>query len=453
LHVPQKTAELPPGPASPLPVQMMRWTFRPTPFMEECRRRYGDVFTLRFVAPEGPMVFVSDPALIEEVYKASPELLHAGDARLILEPLVGRHSVLLLDEQPHMRHRKVMLPAFHGERMKAYRELMVEVTERELASLPRGEEVAVWPVMQAITLDVIMRAVFGVAEGERYDRLRDGLREMLDSMMNPARMFMVLGLRFALKADYRPTAFDRNLARVDELLFQEIRERRGRDDLAERDDVLSMLLQARDDEGRELSDQELRDELVTLLVAGHETTATSLAWTFERLARHPDVLERALAEADAGEDEYLDAVVKETLRLRPVLPITTRRLTADMDLDGHRIPAGRIVAPCVYLVQRRPDIYPEPARFRPERFLERPAGTYSWIPFGGGVRRCLGASFAMFESLVVLSTVLSRASPRALAPGGETIRRRAITFAPNRGARLVLDERTRAGTRAMQPVR
>jgi cytochrome P450 family 135 len=271
--------------------------------------------------------------------------------------------------------------------------------------------------------------------------------------MNPARMFMVLGLRFALKADYRPTAFDRNLARVDELLFQEIRERRGRDDLAERDDVLSMLLQARDDEGRELSDQELRDELVTLLVAGHETTATSLAWTFERLARHPDVLERALAEADAGEDEYLDAVVKETLRLRPVLPITTRRLTADMDLDGHRIPAGRIVAPCVYLVHRRPDIYPEPARFRPERFLERPAGTYSWIPFGGGVRRCLGASFAMFESLVVLSTVLSRARPRALAPQGETIRRRAITFAPNRGARLVLDTRARAESRTPQAVR
>jgi cytochrome P450 family 135 len=421
---------------------MMRWTFRPTPFMEECRRRYGDVFTLKFAPPEGPMVFVSEPELIKDIYKASPELLHAGEARIILEPLVGRHSVLLLDEQPHMRHRKLMLPALHGERMKAYRELMVEVTERELARLPRGGEVAIWPAMQAITLDVIMRAVFGVAEGERYDRLRDALREMLDVTLNPARMFMVLGLRFAVKTDRRVTSFDRNLARVDELLFEEIRARR-RDDLGEREDILSMLLQARDEEGGELSDQELRDELITLLVAGHETTATSLAWSFERLARHPGALERATAEADEGEDEYLDAIVKETLRLRPVLPITTRRLTADMDLDGYRIPARMIVAPCVYLVHRRPDIYPEPARFRPERFLEQPAGTYSWIPFGGGVRRCLGASFAMFESVVVLSTVLRSAHPRALAAEGETVRRRTITFAPNRGARLVLEDRAR----------
>jgi cytochrome P450 len=329
-----------------------------------------------------------------------------------------------------------MLPAFHGERMKAYRELIVDATERELATWPRsGEAFPVWPSMQAITLDVIMRAVFGFEEGERFDRLRDALKRMLDATQSALVIFVVLTLRFAVGLETRRTNFDKNLALIDELLFEEIRRRRREQDFEGRTDVLSMLMQARDEEGREMTDQELRDELITLLVAGHETTATTLAWTFERIVRHPEVLDRLHDDAD---EDYIDAVMKETLRLRPILPITPRKLMEPMELGGWSLPANAVLAPCVYLVHRRPDVYPEPDRFRPERFLEQPAGTYTWIPFGGGVRRCLGGSFAMFESKVVLSTVFSRVRLRAADPRPEHVRRRSITFAPNRGGEVAL---------------
>ena len=425
---------LPPGPTAPMPLQTLRWTFRPTPFMRECWERYGDVFTIGF-GVDGPMVFIADPDLIEQIYKASPTLMHAGEGRMLLEPLVGANSVLLLDEDPHMRHRKLMLPAFHGERMKAYRELIAEATERELARWPRGEAFPVWPSMQAITLDVIMRAVFGLEEGERFDRLRDALKRMLDATQSPLVVFVVLTLRFAVGLERTRTNFDKNLALIDELLFEEIRRRRREQDFEGRTDVLSMLMQARDEEGREMTDQELRDELITLLVAGHETTATTLAWTFERIVRHPEVLDRLHDDAD---EDYIDAVMKETLRLRPILPITPRKLMEPMELGGWSLPANAVLAPCVYLVHRRPDVYPEPDRYRPERFLEQPAGTYTWIPFGGGVRRCLGGSFAMFESKVVLSTVFSRVRLRAADPRPEHVRRRSITFAPNRGGEVAL---------------
>jgi cytochrome P450 len=421
---------LPPGPRFPRALQTLGWGFRPGPFMERCQRRYGDMFTLK-IASEGTWVFVTHPDAVKQVFTGDPRLLHAGEGNKVLMPLLGQNSVLLLDEDPHMRQRKLMLPPFHGERMRAYRDVMTSVTEAELERWPQGDPFELWPRMQAITLEVIVRTVFGVSEGQRLAALRSALRELLEWGSDPRRLMLVGMLGPSRLKHIRSFTGARD--RADELLFEEIRERRSAPDLAERDDVLSMLLQARYEDGSGMSDEELRDELMTLLVAGHETTATALSWAVERLVRHPEKLERLAS----GDEEYLDAVVKETLRLRPVLPLVLRRLTEPMEIGGRELPAGVAVAPCIYLMHRRPDVYPEPTRFRPERFLEEPAGTYTWIPFGGGVRRCLGATFAIFEMKVVLETIAARLRLTPADPRSERISRRLITLIPERGAQVV----------------
>ena len=423
-------AGYPPGPRYPRPLATLGWALRPASFMERCRDRYGDTFTLK-IAQEGTWVFLSDPEDVKQVFTGDPRLLHAGAANVVLLPLLGPNSVLLLDEGPHMAQRKLMLPPFHGNRMRGYREVMAAVTERQLDSWPLGEPFELWPHMQAVTLEVIMRTVFGVREGERLERLRRALRQLLEWTSDRRRLIFI-GLAGPERA-LRMTAFTKVRRHADELLYDEIRERRVVPDLAERDDVLSMLVQATHEDGRPMGDEELRDELMTLLVAGHETTATALAWAVERLVRHPEKLERL----GSGDDDYVDAVVKETLRLRPILPVVLRRLAGPMEIGGRVLPEGAIAAPCIYLVHRRPDVYPEPERFRPERFLEQPAGTYTWIPFGGGVRRCLGASFALFEMKVVLETIASRLWLRPARPEPEPISRRAITLTPGRGSGVV----------------
>jgi cytochrome P450 len=304
--------------------------------------------------------------------------------------------------------------------------------------------------MQAITLEVIIRTVFGVREPNRIERLASTLRDSLAWAAEPRRMaqLAVLGpRRIAERGTLR-----RALDPTDELIYEEIHARRGADDLADRDDVLSMLLQARHDDGSPMSDQELRDELMTLLVAGHETTATALAWALEALTHHPDALARLRDEVDAGEDAYLDAVIKEVLRLRPVIALVLRRLTRPMEIGGRVLPAGVNVAPSIYLLHRRGDVYDQPRAFRPERFLEKPPGTYTWIPFGGGVRRCLGASFAQFEMKVVLRELVSRLDLRAARPDQEARVRRAIVFAPARGGEVVAHPRQHRPARQPQPV-
>ena len=441
--------QLPPGPRYPRALQTVGWITRPMPFMERCRERYGDVFTLR-VANEGTWVFLSHPDAVREIFTGDPTVLHAGEGNAVLEPVVGSHSVLLLDEGAHMEQRKLMLPSFHGERMHRYGELMRRVAEHEVERWPRGEPVALWPRMQAITLEVIMRAVFGIQEAERLDQLRGLLRTMLDWTTDPRRLALLAVLgprRVQSRAMFREA-----LEPVHSMLGEEIRRRRDDPNVGEREDVLSLLVQARHEDGQPMSDEELRDELMTLLVAGHETTATALAWALERLVRHPDKLDRLVAEIEAGEDAYMDAVVRETLRLRPVLPIVVRRLTRPLEVGGHLLPAGASVAPCIYLMHRRADVYPEPARFRPERFLEQPAGTYTWIPFGGGVRRCLGASFAIFEMKAVLAAVVTRAGLRAAVPESERVRRRAITLTPADGATVVVGGAARHATPEAAPV-
>jgi cytochrome P450 family 135 len=409
--------------------------------MEDCARRYGDMFTLR-ITHEGTWVFLTHPAAVKQVFTGDPRLLHAGEANIVLLPVLGRHSVLLLDEHEHMAQRKLMLPSFHGQRMRGYEDVMAEVAGREIERWPLGEPVAAWPTMQSITLQVILRTVFGLEEGERLRHLGDALRQVLAWGTRPQRLALLAALGPRRVADLR--VFRGVLDPANELLYQEIRRRRDEPDLEERDDVLSLLLQARHEDGSPMSDRELRDELMTLLVAGHETTATSLAWALDALVCHPATLARLREEIDSGADAYLDAVIQETLRLRPVIALVLRRLTEPMEIGGRLLPAGATVAPCIYLLHRRPDVYPNPRAFRPERFLEQPPGTYTWIPFGGGVRRCLGASFAQFEMKVVLRELVSRLELRAARPRGERRVRRAIVFAPERGGEIVATRRTRA---------
>ncbi len=422
---------------------MWEWIARPIPFLERCSRRYGDLFTVRF--PIGTVAFTADPELIKQVFTGDPDVFHAGEANATpLEPLMGRNSVLLLDGPEHMRQRKLMLPSFHGERMQRYGGVMREVAEQEIATWPVGEPFGLRPRTQEITLQIIMRTVFGIEDAERLARLGERLGAMLDIGMQ-SRALAVIALPQLRRTVGRNVwkRFLRLRAAADAEIYDEITRRRQASDVADRDDVLSILLQARDEEGRALTDEELRDELMTLLVAGHETTATSLAWAFELLLRHRPQLARLQADVDAGDaDVYLDAVIKETLRIRPVVPGVIRKLTAPIELAGYDLPAGMRVAPNIYLTHRRPDVYPDPESFRPERFLDRPAETYSWIPFGGGVRRCLGAAFATYEMKIVIPAIL-RAVRMQPVGEPERIRRRAITFVPERDGQVVVEERRR----------
>jgi cytochrome P450 len=435
--------ELPPGPKQPPAVQTIGWWARPVSFLERNRARYGKRFTIRLLSTP-PFVMISDPAEIKQIFTAPPEVLHPGEGARILEPVVGKNSVILLDERDHLEQRKLMLPAFHGEKMERLTELMTQVAEREAESWPRGEPVRLHPRLQALTLEVILRAVFGLDPGPRLDGLRQRLTEILSLGSGPSGMMPFLQIDLGRLTPW--ARFVRLRGEADELIYELIEERRASGPLAdERPDVLSMLLEARHEDGSPMSPQELRDELMTLLVAGHETTASELAWAFERLAREPAVLARLQEEITAGDgDAYLTATIQETLRRRPVLPNAAPRLVKQpVELGGWTYPAGVCLIANSYLVQHDPEIYPDPYAFRPERFLDEPPGTYTWIPFGGGRRRCLGASFAMLEMKVVLRSVLARIDVRP-SQGIEVSRRRSITLSPRAGAATVLRERAPA---------
>ena len=405
------------------------------PWFERCRARYGKRFTLRMVSTP-PFVHLSDPDEVKQVFTAPPEVLHPGEGARILEPVVGRNSLILLDEGTHLSQRKLMLPAFHGEKMQRLTGLMEDVTERELARWPKDVPTPLHPRLQALTLEVILRAVFGLDPGSRLDGLRNRLTRILEITSNPGSVFPLLR---------RGPVWQRFLRlrrETDGLLFELIDERRSEN--GDREDVLSMLLSARYEDGSPMGDAELRDELMTLLVAGHETTASQLAWAFERLGRSPDVLGRLTEEIDAGDDEaYLTATVHETLRHRPVLPNAAPRLVMrPVEIGGWEYPAGVCLIANGYLIHHDPAIYPDPYEFRPERFLSEPPGTYTWIPFGGGRRRCLGASFALLEMKIVLRAVLAQSRPVADGDGlTERSRRRAITLSPREGAVTALLER------------
>jgi cytochrome P450 len=436
---------LPPGPSYPALVQGTGLWKRPLAFLERCRGRYGKRFTVRFPGAP-PFVILSDPGEVKEVFTAPPDVLHPGEGARVLEPLVGKNSLILLDEGPHMEQRRLMLPAFHGEKMARLAGLMSEVAEREVASWPRSREIALQPRMQRLTLEIILRAVFGLDPGERLDALRERLAEMLAFGDRPISLVPPdpEGLAGRVLGRVGPFArFVRVQEETDCLLFGLIDERRAED--GERDDVLSMLLEACHEDGSPMSSQELRDELMTLLVAGHETTASSLAWAFERLARSPSVLARLVEELDADDDAYLIATVQETLRRRPVLPnVEPRLVKRPIEVGAWSYPPGVCLVPNAYLVHHDPEVYADPYDFRPERFLDEPPGTYTWIPFGGGRRRCIGASFAMLEMQIVMRTVLAGREMQPAADGFERAKRRNITIRPAGGALAVLRERRAA---------
>jgi cytochrome P450 len=445
------TAGLPRGPRMPAAMQTLGTWTRPTAFLERHRARYGKRYTARVLGAP-PSVVLSDPTEIKEVLTAGPEVLHPGEGARILEPLLGANSVILLDEEPHLEQRKLLLPAFHGERMLALEGLMWELTERELAQWPRGEAIELHPRLQRLTLEIVLRAVFGLERGARLDELRELLTAILrftESPLSllpppPAWLERLFGSR-------GPVGRGQELvAQADALIVGLIDERRGAG--GEGADVLALLLAAEHEDGTPMSNEELRDELMTALVAGHETTASQLAWAFMHLSRAPAAQGRLAEEIEGGEEEaYLTATISEVMRRSPVLPNAEPRLVKQpVQIGGVTYPPGVVLIVNAYLVHHDPDIYPDPYAFRPERFLEsaggRPPGTYTWLPFGGGRRRCLGASFAQLEMKVVLGAVVGRCELEPVGPP-EHARRRSITISPSRGAQVVLRDRDRSGPR------
>jgi len=435
---------LPPGPPMPTPLQAVGWATRPLALLASSRRRYGDIFTLR-IRHGRPWVFLSDPEDVGKVLTISPELVRAGaaEANALLRPLLGPRSVMLLDEPEHMTHRRFILPSFHGQRMRGYGEMMVEVAREEIATWPVGEPFALWPRMQSISNEVVMRATFRSTDGEHMQRLRLLLRRLTDWLNDPRRLtgLAIFGSRWLTG---NPN-FKRMIAPVESALLEEVRRRRAAPARPEDEGILSMLEQAYDENGTPMTEQELRDELITLLSDG--PTATSMSWAFERLLRHPEKMARVREEVLAGaDDSYTEAVVKEILRLCPAVPLVMRGLVESMRLGGHEIPAGTTVAPAIYLVHHREDIYPHPFAFRPERFLDgaggRDVNNYTWLPFGSGVRRCVAATFAPMEMKLVIQTVLREVELGPASAGAQRPTRSSVAFAPADQAPVIVKRRS-----------
>jgi cytochrome P450 family 135 len=439
-------------PAVPLPkaVQSARFIVRPISFMEHWRRRLGETFGASLYGP-GDVVFVSSAESLKALFTRDRINTIAPGRNIVLSPLLGEGSLLRQEGEEHLRRRKLMLPPFHGDRMRAYEETIEEATREAIGSWRTGEPFALHPTMQDITLEVILRAVFGVEDTGRHDELSEALTEILAATATPR----AVGLIFPVLRDTPPY---RRLAglisRVDGLLASEVSERRADPAVDEREDILSMLVAARFDDGSQMSDAEIRDQLMTLLLAGHETTATALAWAFDLLFRHPEAFERVREEARAGDDhQYLDAVIDETLRVRPVVPFTGRELREPTTLDGYDYEPGQVILAAIWLAHTRPDLYADPYTFRPERFLGDSPETYSWVPFGGGTRRCIGASFAELEMRVALRTILRECDLGPATDRPERPMRRNVTMSPAQGTPAVLRRRTGERREAtLQPV-
>lgn len=429
---------LPPGPRQPSVVQLVEFARRPLAWLEACERRYGDPWTARLPG-HGTFVFASAPGLIKQILTDDGELLQAGKANVMLEPLVGRHSVMLLDGAPHLRQRRLLSPPMRGERMQAYAQLIADIAAAEVARMPRDRRFALNDHMQAITLDVILRAVFGIEEGAQMGALRQLIIEVLEP---PPALLIFIPPKY-LDVPLSPfRTFLRRRAALARALREVVAVRRRA--AAGGTDILSLLLGARDEEGQPMSDDELVDELITMLVAGHETTATALSWAFACMLEHPAALSRLRDEVagTAGDPAalaalpYLDAVIKETLRLRPIVPDVVRRLERPMRFAGFDLPAGVHLAPCIHLAHRRAEVYPDPEQFRPERFLDLRPDPYAWLPFGGGIRRCLGMAFALYEMKIVIGVVLARLRLELDRPGTVRVIRRSVTLAPEGGTRV-----------------
>jgi cytochrome P450 len=439
-------AALPPGMPLPAGAQTLLWIRRPIEVLRFCQKRYGAAFSISL--PPFRIALFSEPEAVRAIFAAKPDEMHAGEVNRILRVLVGQRSVLLLDGSEHLRHRKLLMPSFHGERMRFYGQAMAEITRSVMTSWPEREAFALHEHTQEITLQVILRTVFGADEGAEAHALADAIKCMLAAAEHRISIVPMMYLsehpEVEERLPWKWMVANRN--RVDALIYQQIAARRRDPKLAQRSDVLSMLLQARDEAGEGMTDQELRDELMTALAAGHETTATGLAWAFERLLSCPETYDRLRDEVrtlGATPDPeklaalpYLDATVKEVLRLRPVIPIVGRVLKKPMRIGGYDLPAGATVGACIWLAHRNPAVYPEPEAFRPERFLGVTPDTASWLPFGGGIRRCIGAAFALYEMKIVLGTMIAARDFELAQPKDASTQRRAITFWPEGGTRI-----------------
>lgn len=428
---------LPPGPRAPATINTARLVSRPIESLLGWHERYGEAVTVPLLM-FGTGVYVSDPQAIRELFVGDQSDLHAGEANAPLSVVLGERSVLVLDGPEHLRHRRLLLPPLKGSSVRRYREVIREVAEREVDRWQPGERFAMRERMRSLTFEVIARIVFGVTEPDRIDRLHRALTAVLDATA-------MIALPRPLRRDLGPFSpwgrFQRQLAAADVLVYEEIARRRETED-EQHDDVLSLLLAARDEEGRAFTDVELRDELMTMLLAGHETTATALAFAFDLLLHEPATLARLREElASGGGDEYLEAVVSESLRLRPVIDAAERTLVTPREVAGHLLPAGIRVYPNIAAVHLREDLYPDPTAFRPERFLDGQTTSYSWLPFGGGIRRCIGAALAEAEIAEVLRVVVPRVDLRPRFPEVDRVVMRGITLVPRHGAPVEVDAR------------
>ncbi|WP_082564141.1 MULTISPECIES: cytochrome P450 [unclassified Nocardioides] len=432
---PLPTGEFPPGPRLPSVVQTLAFMRFRSAFVPRLHRRYGDVFTIRLLPDGRPLVVYSKPDQIKDIFAGDPENFHAGKGNAILGPVMGEHSVLLLDASQHKRARKLLMPAFSARALKGYEELIAQIAKDQVDQWPVGTTFASLERMNALTLAVIIRVVFGVTDEHRVVELQP----LIDNVVNVNPLVLVGASYPQLGKIGMWKAFHQNQRELNRVLYAEIAERRQAADLATRTDVLSQLLHVGDHEGEDpLTDAELRDQLVTLLLAGHETTATALAWSLYELGRSPQLLGKAQGAADSGDDAYLEAVLKESMRLHPVIPIVTRLLMKPAVVGGVSLPAGAAVAASIELSHS--ENFADPQVFRPERFIEGKVEANTWIPFGGGVRRCIGAGFSLMEGVTVLREVLTRYD--LSAQGDDVAKVRNITSVPKRGARLVVTRRT-----------
>jgi cytochrome P450 len=444
---------------------MIEWIARPMQFMEECAKRYGDIFTARVGGGLIPVVFVSNPQALQEILtKDTKEFEAPGELNEIMEPLLGKQSVIALSGDRHRRQRQLMMPPFHGERMRTYGETIGDVTEQVMNQWQQGKPFCVRSSTQAITLRVMMKAVFGLnedARGEQIEHLLVGMMEGMSVPLSAAMLYFP-----ALQRDLGPLTpwgnFLRRQQQTDNLLYEEMQQRREQPD-PNRTDILSLLMAARDEAGEPMTDEELRDELMTLLVAGHETTATAIAWALYWIDKLPSVREKLLQELDSLGDNpdpgaifklpYLNAVCSETLRIYPVGMLTFPRVPkVPVTLGGYDLEPGTILMGSIYLTHQREDLYPEPKQFKPERFLERQYSPYEYLPFGGGARRCIGYAFALFEMKVALAKILSRyelelADNREILPT-----RRGLVSAPNRSIQMVVKGERPVKSRTLEAV-
>ncbi|RCJ42716.1 cytochrome P450 [Nostoc minutum NIES-26] len=455
--------KLPYGPQIPAVLQMLRWITSPMSFMEACAAKYGDIFTLRLDNNSSPLIFVSNPQMLQQILTNDTKEFEApGDTNLVFESLLGKRSVITISGAEHQRQRQLLLPPFHGERMRSYSQIISDITEKVISQYQIGQPFNIRSAAQAITLRVIMQAVFGLDEGLRAEKIQQSLGELLEkgsSVLSVAFLYFP-----ALQRDFGPINFwgkqMRRQQNTDELLYEEIQERREKPD-ASRTDILSLLMAARDEAGQPMTDEELRDELMTLLLAGHETTATALAWAFYWIHKIPSVRQKLLQELDSLGDNpdpnaifklpYLNAVCSETLRIYPVAMLTFPRVVkTHVSLGGYELEPETGVIGSIYLTHRREDLYPEPQQFKPERFLERQFSPYEYLPFGGGARRCIGLAFAQLEMKLAIAKILTSRELELVNNDEIRPQRRGLVTGPNRPIQMVITSQRQVKSRIPQ---